>query len=219
MNFRTRCDQYALSSESSDAASSESATINRLSRGVKPRLKRPASRPSGLPPSRLHPRTSPMRRRASANLPSSSTASWYARIAESRENRRSSCSPRRNAFSAGQDRVPIDGSRIWASGPIRPISRSTSAANESAKRSSRVAKSVRSSSASAFPVAASTTVTRTRAESAPAPTTCPDKTSCAPVRRPSSLADVGSAGPCQRRNTTVGETVRSGPAPSKLFDK
>ena len=55
-------------------------------------------------------------------------------------------------------------------------------------------------------------------ESGPARRTVPKTARPAPVARPSVTAASGSPWPLHRRMTTVGDTVRSGPAPSKSRD-
>jgi len=137
-------------------------------------------------------------------------ARWWYTIAESHSERRRNCSPCKNALSAGSDAEP--------SGVLRTSPRNTRTASESATRSMRDARSRSSISPSPLPVFTSSTVAVRRTESSPAPTRLPNTTVPAPVSRPKARADAGSARPRQRRTTSVGDTVRSGPAPSRLRD-
>ncbi len=102
---------------------------------------------------------------------------------------------------------------------VRPTSRKLRTVKESARRSTRSARSCSSISPSTFGPATSSTVALSRTESAPDCSMPPNTTVRAPVSRPSACADCASAvRPLQRRTTSVGDTVRSGPAPSRLRD-
>ena len=119
---------------------------------------------------------------------------------------------------AAREVEPSDASRTTPMGRVRPSSRSTATVSESLSRSIRSPVPRSSTSARARAAPASNTVAVIRTESGPAPIMPPNRTTFAPVLLASSAADAGSAGPRQRRTTTVGGTVLSGPAPSRLRD-
>ena len=104
-------------------------------------------------------------------------------------------------------------------GRVRRSSRDTAAITESLMRSTRSTTSRYASSASVRPDAASTSVAVSCTESGPAPSSAPYNTRPAPVRRPSSAAEAGSARPRHSRVTSVGVTARSGPARSRPRDR
>ena len=107
-------------------------------------------------------------------------------------------------MSAGGDVEPSEATRVSSSRLARPSSPRMRTASESPSRSTRPASSRNSSSTSGRPVSTSRRVARSRAESPPAGRRLPKTVSRAPVRRPSSAAESGSACPLHRRMTVGG---------------